>query len=330
MEKCLDHLTQRVSAALAFWGLPEQMPELLKYRENAVFKVRLRDGNPAALRLHRPGYHARAALVSELAWMDDLRKHAIAVPQPLAALDGAFLVALVSPDGATCHADLIGWVEGEPLGETGTPLSRHGRDLPAVFHAIGGEMARMHEAADGFSRPAGFERPAWDVAGLLGDAPFWGRFWDCETLSAQDRIYLSRLREDLSVVLADLAPQLDQGLIHADLVRENVFLRDGSVAFIDFDDCGFGFRLFDLATVLLRNRREPDYPALRAALLSGYEAVRPRLAREFEHLPLFLLLRALTYIGWAAARPELPDNIARLNRYVADVRAVVEEEGISR
>lgn len=191
-------------------------------------------------------------------------------------------------------------------------------------------MARMHEAADGFSRPAGFERPAWDVAGLLGDAPFWGRFWDCETLSAQDRIYLSRLREDLSVVLADLAPQLDQGLIHADLVRENVFLRDGSVAFIDFDDCGFGFRLFDLATVLLRNRREPDYPALRAALLSGYEAVRPRLAREFEHLPLFLLLRALTYIGWAAARPELPDNIARLNRYVADVRAVVEEEGISR
>ncbi|AIB20036.1 Homoserine kinase [Brucella suis bv. 2] len=175
MEKCLDHLTQRVSAALAFWGLPEQMPELLKYRENAVFKVRLRDGNPAALRLHRPGYHARAALVSELAWMDDLRKHAIAVPQPLAALDGAFLVALVSPDGATCHADLIGWVEGEPLGETGTPLSRHGRDLPAVFHAIGGEMARMHEAADGFSRPAGFERPAWDVAGLLGDAPFWRR-----------------------------------------------------------------------------------------------------------------------------------------------------------
>ncbi|WP_025199371.1 phosphotransferase [Brucella sp. BO2] len=138
------------------------------------------------------------------------------------------------------------------------------------------------------------------------------------------------VREDLSVVLADLAPQLDQGLIHADLVRENVFLRDGSVAFIDFDDCGFGFRLFDLATVLLRNRREPDYPALRAALLSGYEAVRPRLAREFAHLPLFLLLRALTYIGWAAARPELPDNIARLNRYVADVRALVEEEGISR
>ncbi|MFQ0812520.1 homoserine kinase [Brucella anthropi] len=330
MGNILDNLAGRASAALAFWGLPEQRPELLKYRENAVFKVRLRDGNPAALRLHRPGYHARAALVSELVWMDDLRKRGIAVPQPLAALDGAFLVALDAPEGATYHADLIGWVDGDPLGETGTPLFRQGRDLPAVFHAIGGEMARMHEAADRFSRPADFERPAWDVAGLLGEAPFWGRFWDCEALGADDRIYLARLREDLSAVLADLAPQLDQGLIHADLVRENVFVRDGAVAFIDFDDCGFGFRLFDLATVLLRNRREPDYPALRAALLDGYAAVRPRLAREFGHLPLFLLLRALTYIGWAAARPELPDNLARLSRYVADVRALAEEEGVSR
>ncbi len=188
----------------------------------------------------------------------------------------------------------------------------------------------MHEAADRFSRPANFERPAWDVEGLLGDAPFWGRFWNCEALSAEDRTYLSQLREELSVVLADLAPQLDQGLIHADLVRENVFLCDGSGAFIDFDDYGFGFRLFDLATLLLRNRREPDYEALRTALIAGYWAVRPRLMMEFRHLPLFLLLRALTYIGWVAARPDLPDNTARLNRYLVDVRTLAEEECVSR
>ena len=41
---------------------------------------------------------------------------------------------------------------------------------------------------------------------------------------------------------------------------------------------------------------------------------------ELAHLPLFLLLRALTYIGWAGARPELPDSNARLRRYVADAR----------
>ena len=313
-------LTARATAALACWNLPPQVPGLLKYRENAVFRVRLADGRPAALRLHRPAYHTPRALASELVWMADLHGRGIAVPQPVPTPDGALLV----PAGPH-HADLIGWVEGEPLGATGVPLPRAGRDLPAIFCALGREMARLHDAADAFVRPPGFERPAWDAGGLLGEAPFWGRFWDSPALAAADRDFLARLRDDLAGRLAALAPELDCGLIHADPVRENVLVRGETVAFIDFDDCGFGFRLFDLATALLRNRHEADYPALRAALLSGYGAVRPRATAEFAHLPLFLQLRALTYIGWAAARPDLPDNAARLRRYVAEVRSLAEK-----
>ena len=144
-------------------------------------------------------------------------------------------------------------------------------------------------------------------------------------LPAEDRAYLTALREALAARLAAIAPGLDYGLIHADIVRENIFVRKDAVAFIDFDDCGFGFRLFDLATTLLRNRREPSYPALREALLSGYAAARPQARAELEHLPLFLLLRALTYIGWAAGRPDLPDNAGRLQRYVADARSLAAE-----
>lgn len=314
-----EMLTQRAIAALAHWDLPEQVPELIKYRENAVFKVRLAWGDPAALRLHRPAYHSQAALASELAFMANLRDRGLAVPQPIPAANGALLVAF--GDGPY-HADLIGWIEGEPLGETGVPLSAEGRDLPAIFRAIGREMALLHGAADAFRQPVGFERPAWDAAGLLGETPFWGRFWDCAALPAEDRTYLTALREMLSARLASVASRLDYGLIHADIVRENIFVRKGAVAFIDFDDCGFGFRLFDLATTLLRNRREPSYPALREALLEGYAAIRPQAEEDFAHLPLFLLLRALTYIGWAAARPDLADNAARLERYVADVRSL--------
>ena len=50
--------------------------------------------------------------------------------------------------------------------------------------------------------------------------------------------------------------------------------------------------------------------------------VRPQAQATFPHLPLFLLLRALTYIGWAAERSDLPDNADRLRRYVADVRSL--------
>ncbi|GLR54762.1 phosphotransferase [Shinella yambaruensis] len=329
MDDMIAALTARAAGALLHWNLPDQVPELLKYRENAVFKVHLRDGRPAALRLHPPAYHSPAALASELAFMAALREKGIAVPLPIAAPDGSLLAALPSPaPGEPHYADLIDWMEGEPLGDTGAPLPRGGRDLPALFGAIGREMARLHDAADAFVRPAGFERPAWDVEGLLGEAPFWGRFWDCPVITPVQRDALARLRARLLPRFSALAPGLDYGLIHADLVRENVLVAGGAVAFIDFDDCGFGFRLFDLATALLRNRHEPDYPQLRAALLEGYAAVRPQAEAEFRHLPLFLLLRALTYIGWAAARPELPDNPARLQRYLGDMETLARDLGL--
>ncbi|MDB5553036.1 MAG: phosphotransferase enzyme family protein [Rhizobium sp.] len=315
-----EELTARARQALGHWNLPDQVPELLKYRENAVFRVALANGGKAALRLHRPGYHSRAALASELAWMADLRRAGILVPEPVMSVGGELLVAIDAGDAGTQHADLIGWVHGNPLGESGRPLGRPLSELQPIFCAIGREMARMHIAADRFRIPDDFERPSWNEDGLLSEEPFWGRFWDCEGLDIDDRVFLSSLRAELRGRLDTISASLDKGLIHADLVRENMMVENGTVAFIDFDDCGFGFRLFDIATTLLRNRHEPDYPALQAALLEGYVSIRPEIAAEFVHLPLFLLLRSLTYIGWAGARPELPDNEDRLRRYVAEAR----------
>jgi Ser/Thr protein kinase RdoA (MazF antagonist) len=320
MSSLEEELAERAMRALGHWGLPDQVPQFLKYRENAVFRVAYADGGKAALRLHRPGYLSRAALSSELAWMADLRRQGVLVPEPIASRDGGFVIAIDTGSDVTQYADLIGWVDGEPLGESGQPLGGLRAELEAIFGAIGDLMARMHVAADGFRAPADFERPSWNEVGLLGDEPFWGRFWDCDGLDAGDQAFLARLRGDLMRRLGAISSSLDTGLIHADLVRENVFVKDGAVAFIDFDDCGFGFRLFDVATALLRSRREPDYPVMRDALLQSYTAVRPAVAEEFKYLPLFLLLRSLTYIGWAGARSELPDRGARLKRYVADAR----------
>lgn len=320
MDGIIETLTARAQAVLHHWQLPQQVPRLLKYRENAVFEVVLQDGGRAALRLHRPAYHSAAALSSELAWMADLRRGGIAVPEPIATVDDALLVVCDTEMGEPQYADLIGWVDGDPLGETGKPLTYRGAELRAIFIAIGREMARLHTAADGFTLAADFDRPAWDAPGLLGDTPFWGRFWDCPELGDDDRAFLAALRARLLGELSSVAPTLDYGLIHADIVRENVLVREAEVAFIDFDDCGFGYRLFDLATTLLRNRREPDYPLIETALLDGYASVRPQMRAEFRHLSLFLLLRSLTYIGWAGARPELPDAGERLRRYVVDAR----------
>ncbi|MEI2297083.1 homoserine kinase [Ensifer sp. MJa1] len=326
-----DALDIRARQALAHWGVADQQPELLKYRENAVFRVHLADGRPAALRLHRAGYHGEAALRSELQWMAALGDGGLAVPRPIAAMDGRLLVTLPSEeDFAAQHADVIAWVDGEPLGESGRPLSHSPERQVEIFSALGATMAEMHNLADRWTPPAGFWRAAWDKEGLIGERPLWGRFWDCAGLSAAQATQLSALRRDLQQRLATLpTPAKDFGLIHADLVRENVLVDAAAVKLIDFDDAGYGFRLFDVATALLKNRREPAYEAIEAALISGYRGRRALTNEALAALPLFLVLRSLTYIGWFAARPELPGARERVLRYADEALALARELGLA-
>ena len=295
---------------LAHWGLEGAPCQLVAHRENRVFAVTLPQGR-AALRLHRPGYHSPAALQSELDFMAHLAASGLRVPAPLPTRGGAYLVASGEPP---VMADLLEWLEGAPLGRAGEPLPQ--TDPARPFHALGAVLAQLHNAADAFTPPPGFSRPAWDEAGLLGEAPLWGRFWENPALSPAERELLLAARQTAGRALAAFALGADYGLIHADAVRENVLVQDGAVALIDFDDCGYGFRLFDLATALHPNRTEPAFAEIEAALLEGYRSQRPLPAAAEAALGLFALLRAFTYVGWIMARADAPEAEARSRRFI--------------
>ncbi|MFT4184106.1 MAG: homoserine kinase [Rhizobium sp.] len=315
-----DALQKRALEALDHWSVQAREPVLMKYRENAVFRITLEDGQFGALRLHRPGYHDETSLRSELQFMAALKLGGLDVPSPVPASDGQSLVRLpANRHFREQHADVVSWIDGAPLGQSGTPLSQSAEMQADIFFRIGQDTATMHDLADAWEPPEGFRRPAWDAEGLLGEKPLWGHFWDCPGLPSGSIAALSALRDELRQALAAISPgDLDYGLIHADLVRENIFLTrsEDKVAFIDFDDAGYGFRLFDLATTLLKNRNEPAYPAIEKALISGYRSRRALSDAALASLPLFMVLRSLTYIGWLAERPETPDAAARLSRYV--------------
>ncbi|MBB6222877.1 phosphotransferase enzyme family protein [Rhizobium leguminosarum] len=318
--RLMDALSARAKEALRHWGLADQAPTLLKFRENAVFQIRLADGEPAALRLHRPGYHDDRTLVSELQWMAALEAGGLRVPAPIPTLDGRQLVTLPASSAfAVQHADIVSWMSGEELGRSGVPLHHSTDRIEVIFGRLGEAMAELHTISDGWTPPASFTRPAWDFDGLLGESPFWGRFWDCRGLTPATAGELGELRSLLGEKLRLVERSgLDYGLIHADLVRENVLLGADGVEFIDFDDAGYGWRMFDIATALLRNRREPCYDLIRDALIAGYRKRRPLSDSTLKTLPLFLLLRSLTYIGWVGARPDMPDAEERLRRYVEE------------
>ena len=290
---------QAVLAAAQWQG---RVVRLIRARENAVFEIATPHGR-AALRLHRQGYQDSAAIRSELWWCAALADAGVAVPRPLAAQDGALLATL--PGGRVASA--IRWQEGEALGETGRPLDA---PLPTILerhHALGRLLAQVHDATDRLTLPAGFVRPRWDLEGLVGEAPLWGRFWDHPAASQPQKDHLQEVRRWLATGLAAL-PTQEIGLIHADVLRENVLVNDHSLWLIDFDDSGFGYRGYDLGTALLGNLAEPAYADIRDALIAGYQSLRP-ISRDT--VEMFALMRSCASVGWTMPRLAADDPIHR-------------------
>ena len=284
----------------------------LTLRENAVYEITTPAGR-AALRLHRMGYQTPEAIKSELWWCAALGAAGLPVATPLPRPDGSLIARLASGR----QASVVSWVDGVPLGAAGQPLPGTATDQAAWHHALGHLLARVHLATDGLTLPPGFSRPRWDHDGLVGDTPFWGRFWDHPALTPADRDTLLAARAWLSQRLrASASPK---GLIHADVLRENVFVNDQSLSLIDFDDCGFGYRWFDLGTVLSQNLYEPHYPEIRQSLIDGYASLMPVLAAEVD---AFTLARTLASVGWAAPRlaPDDPVHRSHIARAVMMAR----------
>ena len=295
-------------------------PRLVMHRENTVFQVDTTHG-PHALRMHRFGYHNPATIISELQWMDMLAAQGFVVPSPLRSKAGSFLVTCDDANGQPRVFSLLSWLPGEAFGKSTEPLRFEGVQRTAIMSEIGRNLAQLHRLSDAWSPPLDFTRPAWDHAGLLGESPFWGRFWEAGYITDTDRHFLLSLRATCQQALLRYdADTPETGLIHADLARENILVDSTKVSFIDFDDSGFGYRMFDIATALIKNIYEPDYENLKQALLQGYLDVRPLAPNQMQSLPLFMLLRSLTYLGWVDARIAEPGMIEKARRFLADVR----------
>jgi Ser/Thr protein kinase RdoA (MazF antagonist) len=289
--------------AARHWG--GLSPRLIRNRENAVFEITLPTG-PAALRLHRMGYQSDAAIWSELWWCAALAAEGVAVPAALPSQNGDLLVTLSNGR----KASVIEWVKGEALGLAGEPFDM---PLPVVLdrhRGLGRLVADFHAATARLTLPEAFSRPRWDIPGLVGDTPFWGRFWEHPEATPDQRATLIRARGFLRDRLESHALTAQIVPIHADVLRENVLVNDQSLSLIDFDDSGWGFALYDLGTVLSQNLYEPAYEAIRDALMDGYGTTNR------EMVEVFTLARTCASVGWTMPRlapgdPIHPRHVAR-------------------
>ncbi|WP_405085912.1 phosphotransferase enzyme family protein [Microbispora sp. NBC_01389] len=307
--------------ALERYGLPpDAAVTLLNVSENATFTVHtggpdgvpdggaeggtdgvpgggMRGATRAILRVHRLGYQSPAAIASELAWLEALREEAgVVTPRVLPARDGSRVVTVEDPGAEPRHCVMFEFLPGaEPAEDR----------LVEEFERLGALTARMHRHARGWARPASFTRFHWDLDAAFGPSPRWGRWQDGVGVDRAARAVLARLEAELRRRLGRYGTGPDRyGLIHADLRLANLLVDgEAEVGVIDFDDCGLGWYLYDLAAAVSFIEHRPEVPHMAESWVRGYRTVLDLPKEDEAEIWTFILFRRLLLVAWIGSHP---------------------------
>jgi Ser/Thr protein kinase RdoA (MazF antagonist) len=280
--------TDLIARALPLYGLPpETALTLLNRSENETWRA-----GDLILRLHRPGYHTRTEIASELDWLTALQDlPGLRAVRPVAGRDGM----VTQIDGRF----VVGFapIAGKEL--------LPGDDLSRWFAPLGEITARLHIQARGWTPPPGFTRKRWDVDTILGPQPHWGDWRQAPGLDAVGKALLDRATAALGRDLGGYGTGPNVfGLIHADLRLANLMVDDQGLTAIDFDDCGFGWWVYDLASALSFIETDPRLPDLIARWCEGYARIAPLGAEDRAMIPAMILLRRVLLTAWLATRAD--------------------------
>jgi Ser/Thr protein kinase RdoA (MazF antagonist) len=307
----LGRLRRVGEQALASYGLADAPLRLQRHEHNTTFRVESK-GGPFLLRINRPGMHTPDTIASEMAWLRALRRDTdLGVPDPVAALDGSFVVVVSDPGVPEPHACvLLRWLDGRFVDR---------RLAPAHLRRVGALEAQLQQHAASWVPPSAFLRPRVDaltshektrsfapsaVAAHSGDHPTredGERSVQLveELVSGEDAALFASALEVVWAATRKLAKTPSAfGLIHGDLHHENFLFHRGEAYAIDFDDCGWGFHLYELAVTLSELQARPRYVELRDALLEAYAQQRPLTEDDVTHLEALCLLRRMQLLMW--------------------------------
>ena len=291
----IHRLRKLAHASLEKFGYSAYRLTLLQHLVNTTFRLHCAQGR-YLVRIHRA--RVQTEVESELIWLEALaHETTVPVQVPQRSLDGKMIVVgrqsgLPTPYPVT----VLSWLDGKILPQD--------HRSPPHFHKLGQLVAELHHHAQHWTPSFELDRPIYDSTSVLRTDRVFGEDGITYTpLPAEVRADLQTLHERLQEVEQQLGKTPDQfGLIHSDLSFGNVLFTTDEVLPIDFDDCGFGYYLYDLAVILAGPWERPGFQQRRDALLLGYREICELPNEHLNLIPTFMAMRASSLGQWDRVR----------------------------
>ncbi|MDZ5474133.1 phosphotransferase [Bacillus sp. 31A1R] len=300
INRLLEKYNRIAEKAVEFYSFLK-MPsiKLINYSENATYLVTdSQSTKKYILRVGRPGYHTKKEVESELEWLKSINQlSAITISLPLQGENGEKVQTIVY-ERQTFYCTLFTFLEGN------APDEGNEQELIHQFEILGEVTANLHEHSIKFrNQLQQITRLTWDYDTILGSTPKWGR-WQHGLGMTEEKL---ELFEEVSGKIKERLNQFGKsperfGLIHSDLRLANLLVENNHIKIIDFDDCGFGWYLYDLATSISFMEHKPYVPLLIQSWLKGYRKVRPLSKEEEYEIPTFIMMRRLQLVAWVGSR----------------------------
>ena len=303
LEELLGYLETLANQSLVLWDVPEEATaRLINVSENATYLVEAPGGYKSILRVHRENYHSHRAIECELDWLEALGAAEIVITPGYNIGKNGDPIQEGRVEGLSDprYMVLFHFVEGDAPDESG--------DMSDGYEELGAIAARCHEHVLGWQKPIDFERLTWDVDAVFGATPTWGNWRDAPEVDASVKPVLEQVEATIRTRLNAFGKAETRfNLIHADMRLANLLVDPRGTRLIDFDDCGWGWFLYDFAAAISFIEDDPRIPDCKAAWVRGYRSVRAMSAEEEAEIDTFMMLRRMALLAWIGSHIEAPE-----------------------
>ena len=228
------------------------------------------------LRLYRNNWRSREDVLFELELLAFLGERTELVAFPIRTNKDGLSFSIDCPEGQR-EAALFPYARGQAPGDEISIKDSH---------LLGNAVAQIHSLTDDFI--PSYERCILDIPYLLDDSVAA----IASFLDSSSRVYIKTLQKRLHKAIPPLSQeQALFGICIGDVNATNFHIDEHRrLTLFDFDQCGYGYRSFEIGKYLSSLPSGIKRQALTDAFLDGYEQIRELSQTEHSSIPYFEII----------------------------------------